>query len=207
MIAIIDEYPIVRSGIQNILKEHFGISRILESNSITSFHDDFEKEIPEMIILSISRQNGNQNIQTIDFIKEFYPKSRIILYDESVDTATVRKYFQSGISGYLCKTGVLTELITCIEKTLRGEPFISSDLLYAILKDRPVATKNAGQKPQSLLTTREYEIATLLINGKKTSEIAQNLQRKATTISTIKANIFKKMGVTNIVTLRDVMAG
>ena len=141
-IAIIDKHPIVRVGIQAVLKQHFGLARILESNAISSFHDDLHGEIPDLVILSISRQNVNSNIQTLDFIRDIYRVSRIIVYDGSVDSVMIRMYFQCGVSGYLCKTGVLTELVTCVEKILKGEPYVSIDMIYAFIKDGPFASNS-----------------------------------------------------------------
>lgn len=205
-IAIIDKHPIVRSGVRLVLNDHFGINNILESDGITAFYEKFQDAMPDVIIISMSQEEGISNLQTLGFIKKFYSISTTIMYDEHVEPAMVRKYFQFGITGYLCKTDTLTELVTCIQKILKGRHYISSDLLYVLLQDVPMYKKKSSKKLKVYLTKRENEIAEYLINGQKTSEIARNLERKASTISTIKANIFKKMKVSNIVNLKSALS-
>jgi DNA-binding NarL/FixJ family response regulator len=64
-------------------------------------------------------------------------------------------------------------------------------------------TKTSHNPPKHLvLTNRESEIAKYLSQGMTTSWIANELGRKASTISTIKHSIFKKMKVDNILELR-----
>jgi DNA-binding NarL/FixJ family response regulator len=55
------------------------------------------------------------------------------------------------------------------------------------------------------LSSQEYEIASQLLKGLSTNNIAQKIGRKATTISTIKNNIFKKLEVDNIIKLPRVL--
>jgi len=204
-IAIIDKYPIARSGIQLVLNEHFGANRILESDGITSFYQQFKNEIPDLIILSVNQERGISNLETLRFLKEFYSISRTILYDDYAEPIALHRYFKFGIAGYISKMDGLTELITCVQEIIKGRSYLKSEMHYALIRDASVYGSRSLTKSEIYLTNREYEIATHLINGGKTSEIARNLKRKASTISTIKANIFKKMKVNNVVKLKCLM--
>ena len=200
-IAIIDKYPIVQSGIQLVLKAHIGITNILVSDGVATFYQKYKNEKPELIIISLSQQQGVSHFQTLGFLKQFYPLSPAILYDEPVETSIAHKYFQLGITGYVAKTDALTELIICAQKVINGGCYISTDVTNAFVQDISTFKNKDGKKMNTRLTSRENEIATYLVNGQKTSEIARNLQRKVSTISTIKASIFKKMKVSDILKL------
>ena len=52
--------------------------------------------------------------------------------------------------------------------------------------------------PLEKLSERELEIATLLVKGFGNLEISNELNLKATTVSTYKARIFEKLEVTNL---------
>jgi DNA-binding NarL/FixJ family response regulator len=54
-----------------------------------------------------------------------------------------------------------------------------------------------------VLTAREKQIALLLIQGESNSFIANTLNLANTTVSTHKARIFQKSGVSNIIDLRE----
>jgi len=53
----------------------------------------------------------------------------------------------------------------------------------------------------SVLSDRETEIAMLILEGKKTNDIANKLNVKSNTVSTIKKRIFDKIGVESSIQL------
>jgi DNA-binding NarL/FixJ family response regulator len=53
----------------------------------------------------------------------------------------------------------------------------------------------------SNLTDRESEIAYLILEGRKTSDIANKLSVKSNTVSTLKKNIFSKVGIESSIQL------
>lgn len=54
------------------------------------------------------------------------------------------------------------------------------------------------ENPINQLTNRELEIAQLIIEGFKSSEIANTLNLQKSTVSTYKNRIFEKLGIDNI---------
>jgi len=62
-------------------------------------------------------------------------------------------------------------------------------------------TNENEQSPFRYLAKREQQIANYLLKGMKTKEIALMLAIKPNTVSTIKKNVFFKLGVGNLVEL------
>jgi two-component system invasion response regulator UvrY len=58
-----------------------------------------------------------------------------------------------------------------------------------------------GLKVVKGLSVREKEVMHMLIKGKWVKEIASDLNLRANTISTFKARIFQKMGVSSVIEL------
>ena len=203
-IVLIDKHPILRTGLAFFLKDHFNEATILESDSVTTFHESYRDQKPDLIILGISQDSTGNNLSFINIVKKKYPKASIVLYDEKPGTSMVFHYLKAGIKGYLSKQNNLTELIDCISDVLKGRRYICNEVLEIILNGNFVE-KNTSMDENMSLTSREYEIAQYLSQGMKTSLIAQTLGRKMSTISTIKTNIFKKLDVDNILKLREVL--
>lgn len=67
--------------------------------------------------------------------------------------------------------------------------------------------KNATPKNSKKLSTREMEVAFHIIEGIPTNSIAQKLDIKPNTVSTIKKNIFTKLGVDSEVGLYKILKG
>ena len=67
--------------------------------------------------------------------------------------------------------------------------------------------KNATPINSKKLSTREKEVAFLIIEGNPTNSIAQKLDIKPNTVSTFKKNIFTKLGVDSEVGLYKILKG
>ncbi len=67
--------------------------------------------------------------------------------------------------------------------------------------DAGEATSGAAENPLLRLSTREYEIVQLLAGGKSNKEIADELDLKPSTVSTHRARIMEKLGVTDLASL------
>ncbi|GLU56220.1 LuxR C-terminal-related transcriptional regulator [Dyadobacter frigoris] len=203
-IAIIDKFPVLRLGVLMFLKDSFSDVTIIESDTILSFNSDFPFEEVDLIILGISQSARANEINAICQIKKRYPAGRFIGYMEKPESATVISYMNTGISGYLSKHAVVSELMECIQFVLKGRRYISQEIIDLILNsDKDINEERITRPKRSRLTPHEYEIAKYLSEGMRTSWIAEVLNRKASTISTIKSTIFKKMQVDNIMKLRD----
>jgi len=200
--ALIDKYAIIRTGIGLFLKTQFDQINILESESILGMQKQNPDQLPDLIILGISQGTGAQNINLIKIAKKTYPDAKIILYDEVAPGKTlsiVLSYMREGVSGYVTKFNDLSDFVDCVRKVLNGKKYICSEVYDLLIYNNPDQSPDLTN--MSILTSREYEIASYLVEGLSTNKIAAKIGRKATTISTIKNNIFKKLEIDNIMKL------
>lgn len=90
----------------------------------------------------------------------------------------------------------------CIDSLAAGLHHINSEIAYQL-----ITQKNLDQKKRQpgTLSGLEQKVAGCLIRGMTTSEIAQTLDRRSSTISTVKSNIYRKTKVHNIINLERVL--
>ena len=203
-ITLIDSHPIIRTGLSLFLKNHLNEIIIQESESIFTFIESHSGQAPDLIILGFNKNSDSNNLGLINTAKKSYPTTKIIVYDENSQSNLILDYLRTGVNGYLTKLNNLTDLLDCIADVIKGKRYICNEGLNVLLEKHPVE-KVVSYKVNNLLTSREYEIAMYLSEGMKTSMIALKLDRKASTISTTKNNIFKKLEVDNILKLREVI--
>lgn len=202
-IGIIDNFPIVRLGLKFVLKEHYFDATIVELKS-PAFFSEQNLGADDLIILGMNQAVGADNINVIAQVKKVYPAARLIGYDECMDPSMVITYMHSGLKGYLIKQMDLIKLKECIEEVSAGRTYISHEIMDLILIAERGASKQEIQSSHVLrLTAHERKIAYYLTEGMRTNEIANLLGRKASTISTIKSTIFRKLQVENVIKLRD----
>lgn len=211
-IALIDNYPITRAGISMVIKENLSETHCVHTADsidhlgiISNTNDILSKICPDVIIMSKNEANAAVFEEKVAMAKLTYTKSKIIVFCESLDYTGMSHLISMGVSGFVLKNSELSQLIDCIKEIETREHFFCTELIGLIVSRFTIPGKSASPEKKHKLSSRETEIANYLIKGMRTSDIAERLDRKPTTVSTIKNNIFRKMKVDNIMALSDVM--
>ena len=96
------------------------------------------------------------------------------------------------------------ELLLGIHYTLLGEMFVSPKLAKLIVEAYLfVNRQRKALPPLADLTVREKEIVRLVIDGKKSKEIADTLFISVKTVHKHRSNILEKLGLNNLADLRQ----
>lgn len=200
-ILILDKVPVYRHGMVLFLKSTFPDVTIIESEIIDSFRCDQIEESLDLIVASVNRDFGSSGSDDIFKIRKWYPAARVVVFENNPEYEQVIDHLNAGVSGYFSAEEDLDEFARCIKEVLEGKRYISQEILWTLLdlRETSVAKETGTAAP---LTAHEYRIAKYLSEGKKTTWIAAKLCRKASTVSTIKSNIFKKLNINNVFELR-----
>jgi DNA-binding NarL/FixJ family response regulator len=204
--GLINKNAIVNKGLLHIIDDYFTDIHITECIQLQDLCEVSKEKTPDVIIMGADDIEMEKTLLNIRICKSSFPDSRLILYRLNKIYESPSIYFQSGLDGYLGGESGVQELITCIENTLSGKKYLSSDLLVNILLNKSPQNLNTHKKSRSKeLSPRESQIASLFLNGNSATVIAKMLSLKPSTISTIKKHILTKMGVSNIIQLARLM--
>jgi DNA-binding NarL/FixJ family response regulator len=194
--------PVVRIGLKTIISENFKQIRIVEQQSTSELFAGSNLPDPDLLVLLKPGSIQNLNDETTELLKR--ARKSIVLFTNMPYNYALATYLRLGASGFIV-LGYSEEMIVCCFKmVLDGEFFVMQDMFESLI---PELSKRSGttEVTRKSLTSREYEIATHLATGLRTSEIAAILERKSSTISTIKNTIFRKLEVENVIQLRTAM--
>lgn len=204
-ILIIDKYPIIRVGLALLLRKQYSEATVLEMETFVSGEQKLAEKAPDVIIISMEGASlANDQLMMIE-VRKYYSAASIIAYDDQAHYDTLIACFENGMNGYLSKQSDLGELFECIAKVQSGDKYVNNDMLIKLMIEQNAGKTQQPKSDQVILTTAEKEIANYLCRGMKTSLIAQTMKKNSSTISTMKRNIFKKLSVDNIVSLRERM--
>lgn len=202
-IALIDRHPVVRSGLGAIIKHHFSNVLIHESDNFLQFAASGSGAGIDLIVLGDTSDLIHTQHKSITQIRRINSRFQLIMFEEKPDLAKIAMYSKLGAAGYLTKASDMPEFLKCIADVRAGKYYLSNEILEVMLTNPVECNKPGGRASRSKLTNREYEIAVYLSHGESTSSISKRLDRKASTISTIKKNIFRKLNIKDILKLRD----
>jgi DNA-binding NarL/FixJ family response regulator len=200
-IGLIDKNVIIRLGIGTIITENFD-SRILNAVDLPAFKSTYAEKAPDMIILG-NYGAPQECFDTVRQLRELFHNIPLVVYDENEKSDLTLMYLKLGVDAYIKKSSLSDEILPCLCEVMLGKRYLSPDLVQNLLSSLQGRTKRARTTPS--LTERETQIAGLLCKGMRTNNIANTLERKPSTISTIKNTIFKKMNVKNILELSQAL--
>jgi DNA-binding NarL/FixJ family response regulator len=191
-ILILDEHPVMRMGIRQIICELDKSIEVSESDGKYSMTKLFENYVPDMIIMELEFKDFDGIALSKEILKN-YPYSKIIVFTMNSSGYSIRRALDFGIKGYILKKSSYEELITGIKKVEKGRIYLCENALeiYQHYKIRSASDE------LNILSIREKDILQNIIKGYSLKNIAYQLGLSEKTISVHKHNIMRKLNVKN----------
>ncbi|PJZ48836.1 DNA-binding response regulator [Leptospira saintgironsiae] len=200
-IFLIDDHPIVRSGLESEIKasgdyEYCGsASSIREGTKMMGFAR------PDLLICDVSLQDEN-GIKELDSIRRKFPDMKIVFLTMHRDWSYLQDAISAGADGYILKSDPMESIMASIKKVLnRGKVFPGEIANFSYDEKHIREVAEIVKK----LTKRESQILNFLSKGKLNREIAEELKLSVRTVEAHRASIFKKLEVDNMVELTRIL--
>lgn len=118
---------------------------------------------------------------------------KIVILSMRRDRKTVLESLRTGANGYVLKSDPASCLIDALDEVLGGSIYISPQFkladIFSTSEDAP------PQKPYEQLSAREHQVFTLLVDGLRSKEIADQLDLSAKTVNTYRSNLMNKLKI------------
>lgn len=193
--VIVDDHPIVISGVSGLLLDLDKIKLVQTLESGVTLLDYIEANKVDLILMDIFLPVIN-GIDLCKTIKQKHPKMIIIGMSSQSERSLVMQFIQNGGNGYILKNASFGEFKRCIYKAIDGE-IVFSDEVKTIIS-QPLSD-DLEHIPS--LSRREKDIVMLLSKGKSTQEIADELFLSFLTVQTHRRNILQKYKMKNVAEL------
>lgn len=200
-ILIIEDHEIVVWAVRAVIEENFPDTIVFAAVSQEQGLIKLEENRIDLVILDIDVPGGNSP-KMIPQIRKLRPTARILIHSGLHEEEHALRYLAAGADGFLSKKMPLTTLPEAIRLTLNNKKYFSEATKQAIAEKFASDPYLRGSIDfEVLLTSRELDVMRLLVRGKWTKEIAEELGIKLNTVSTHKQNIFEKLDVDNVIDL------
>jgi two-component system response regulator DegU len=191
-IVIVDDHPIVRAGLHQVLMTA-GMTVVAEGANgadalrlIGEVHPDvlvLDVNLPDMSGVEVTRHLRAQGTSTAVLILTVY-------FDEQ----TVLGLLDAGAAGYVLKDDAAETLVSAVRVVASGESWLSPRVAAKVMR---LARHEATQVPLSPLTPREQDVLQLLAQGLDNEAIAQRLTLTRRTVANHVSTIYSKLGVSS----------
>lgn len=186
-IAIADDHPIFRAGLQGLLSEQEDFDVVGEASNGREAVALAGQISPELLLMDLQMPELD-GVAAIREIKSIAPEIRILVLTTYDSDGDILRAVEAGAIGYLLKDTPREELFKAIRATARGDSVLSPS----------VASKLVGRARgpvERSLSARELEVLTLVARGTGNKIIAKDLRISEATVKTHLLHIFEKLGV------------
>lgn len=200
-IFLVDDHPIVRQGIRKMLETEPHLNVVAECGDGLETVQMIERVRPDVLIADLMMP-GLNGIEVTRQSVQRLPGLRVIVLSMHQDDAYVLQAMRCGAMGYVLKNGNPNELTEAIREVMLGRRFLSHKLNQRMMEIKPANT-DEGQTTDAYeqLTDREREVFQLIIEGNTSNEIARRLMISPRTVEAHRANLMRKLAITNQVEL------
>lgn len=196
-IVVVDDHPLWRVGVTDILALESTIDVVGEGNSAADAITLAQTLSPDLMLLDVSMP-GN-GIAAAAEITSLYPAIKLIMLTVSQDDDVVMSALKAGAKGYVLKGVSGKELINVISTVHRGVNYITPALASSLLIESQLKEKRNTDSPcpMSQLNRREMEILSHLSEGLSNREIANVINLSEKTVKHYMTSILQKLKVRN----------
>ena len=192
-IVIADDHAIVREGLKRIVSLVDDMQVTGEAADGTEVMQRVRELSFDVLMLDLSMP-GRSGMELIKLVHAEKPKLRILVLSMHQELQYAVRAIKSGASGYLTKESAPSLLEQAIRKLAGGGAFISAEVAEQLALG---AMPGGEGLPHENLSNREFEVLRMLVEGTSVTDIALRLKLSVKTVSSHKANLMHKMGLSN----------
>lgn len=197
-IVLADDHAIVREGVAALCETKPPLRIVGQCSDGAAALELILSLKPDIAILDLNMP-GLHGLEVIRKVRQTESRVKLIVLSISRDQKTVLEALRSGANAFLLKDGPARHLMDAIAHILDGGIYVSP-LLEATKLFAP-QRKNRSDDPVESLSTREYEVFSLLVDGLRAKEIAVRLDISPKTVDTYRASLMRKLNVHDLASL------
>ncbi len=187
-VLLIDDHPLMRRGIRQLLESSDDFLVIGEVGSGLEGVEWAVRELPDLIILDLNMK-GLSGLDTLKALRREDVDSRVVILTVSDARNDIFTLIDAGADGYLLKD---TDPLTLLEQI---QDIASGKIVYSDVVKKIVSERQAGDDPIYSLTSRELDVLTLVAKGLSNKQIANELFISEETVKVHIRNLLRKLNV------------
>ena len=193
-VLIVDDHPIVRQGIAQLIDAEADLSVCGEAASVTEARAVLRQSKPDVVIVDLSLRNsdGLELIKDMRSKRQDVPVLVLSMHDEGI---YAERILCAGANGYIMKQAASDQLLTALRRVLAGGIYVSEAIGSSMIARFTSGGSKATSDPIDRLSNRELQILTLIGQGRGTREIADSLNLSVKTIESHRQRIKKKLNL------------
>ncbi|MBI2725558.1 MAG: response regulator [Polaromonas sp.] len=200
-VLVVDDHTLFRRGLTALLSRDPRVQVVGDAGDA----GEAQRRAPELqpdVILLDNHLPGVRGVDALAALQDAVPRARIVMLTVSEDETDLAAALRGGAAGYLLKTIEGDALISALERAVRGESVIATEMTGKMVSAYLGAATHSGAvaapaqtSPLSALSSREREILRGIAQGASNKEIGRELGIAETTVKVHVQNVLRKLHV------------
>lgn len=192
-VLVADDHAVVRRGLSQIIDEAPGIELAAEAAAGSEVLTLMRQQSFDVVVLDINMP-GMDGLDALKQIRSEHPDQAVLVLSMHPEEHYAVRVLRAGARGYLSKESAADELVDALRRVSEGKRYVSPEVAESLLEyiDHP-----PDAPLHSVLSDREFQVLCLLSQGHTVSQIGEELSLSVKTISTYRARILEKMGMSS----------
>ncbi len=193
-LLIVDDHPLVRSGIISIIQMEKDLDVCGEAEDQTTALALVAQHKPDLVLVDLSLKNSN-GLNLLKDISQNHPEVLTLAVSMHDEYTYAVRCLKAGAKGYIMKQEGTEKILEAIRCVLSGQTYLSPTMTQATVEQLGAGKAPSGSNPVDALSNRELELFQLTGQGKEISEIAQIMNISPRTVEVHRSHIKKKLGL------------
>ncbi len=185
-VLIVDDHPVVRTGIRGMLEGHPDFEVAGEATNGEEAVDLAGRLEPDVVLMDL-RMPGTDGVAATARLRKTRPGSRVLVLTTSDSGADILRAVEAGATGYVLKDAPREEIYDAIRAAAEGKPLLAPDVAAHIVE-------RVRWPSEEGLSGREVEVLELVARGKGNKEIARTLWISEATVKSHLLHVYEKLG-------------
>ena len=195
-IIIVDDHPVVRQGLARLIEQEADLKVVSEAGDAEEAVRMIAAKEYDLAVVDVSLQ-GVSGLELVKRLRDLKPDLPVLMLSMHHERFYAQRALRAGAQGYIMKQKAPTDIVTAVRRVLGGELYLSRELADEMLR-RAVDGKPGPAVPTAdQLSDRELEVLQMIGQGVSTREIADALNLSVKTIESYRANIKRKLSLSN----------
>ncbi|MBL9210700.1 MAG: response regulator transcription factor [Opitutaceae bacterium] len=190
-ILLVDDHPMMRAGVRQLLLRDFPTAEIGEAGSARETLGAVHNGHWDIVLLDLDLPDRS-GLDLLKDLKLADPRLPVLVVSGLAEQELGLQVLRQGAAGFCSKTAAADQLAAAVRKVLAGGRHVSTALAEK-LADSLGAGVDAV--PHEQLSSREMQILLSIAGGRSVGEIATQLSLSVKTVSTYRTRLLTKMGM------------
>jgi len=195
-ILVVDDHPLFRHGLIQLLNSDDGFSVCGEATSAGEAMEVIRKVKPHLVIADLGLK-GTNGIELTKMIVAEFPRVAVLILSMHDESLYAVRSLRAGARGYVTKQEALGSVLEAVRAVMDGHTYLSPKMASQVISKVVVNRVSPDEEITDRLSDRELEVLEMIGAGREIKAIAKALHLSPKTVETHRTHIKEKLNLEN----------